>query len=156
MLRGQSLHFKVLAICCKYEAFSLTVLSGSLLILNVKTKAKSKRMKGFIWWIECSCFRQVSAQEVEHYRMVAAVGVDLLQEVTETHRRHEHVIHSVVLLQLSILTVLTGGGSCMTRSAKAVLDNTFLFIKTWLSRFQYRQIEWKEFREVCDCISLQQ
>ena len=156
MLRGQSLHFKVLTICSKFEAFSLTVLSGFLLILNVKTKAKAKRMKGFIWWIECSCFRQVSAQEMEHYRMLAAVGVDLLQEVTETHRSHERVIHSVVLLQLSILTVLTGGGSCVTRSAKVVLENTSLYIKTWLLRFQYRQLEWKEFREVCDCISLQQ
>lgn len=156
MLRGQSLHFIVLTICCRFEAFSLTVLSGSLLILNVETKAKSKRMKGFIWWIECPCFRQVSAQEIERYRMVAAVGVDLLQEVTETHRSHEHVIHSAVLLQLSILTVLTGGGSCMTRSAKVMLENTFLYVKTWLSRFQYRQIEWKKFREVCNCISLQQ
>lgn len=90
---------------------------------------------------------------MDRYRMVAVVGVDLLQEVTETRRCHEHLIHSVVLLQLSILNVLTRDDSCMTRSKatpiRVTLKNTLVFIKLWLSGFHYGQVIWKEFREVC-------
>ena len=100
-------------------------------------------------------FRQVSAQETDHYRLIAVVGIDLLEEVTKSHRCHEHLIHSVVLLQLSILNVLTRQQclSCLARSAatptEMILQNTLHFIKCWVSEFQYRQIEWKEFRWVC-------
>ena len=102
---------------------------------------------------ENPCFRQVSAQEMEYCRMIAVIGVDLLEEITVTHRSHEHVIHSMVLLQLSVLTVLTGGGSCTTRSAatptEVILQNTCHYIQRWIEGFQFGQIDWKAFRGVC-------
>ncbi|XP_070198582.1 uncharacterized protein [Littorina saxatilis] len=99
--------------------------------------------------------RQLLAQDADSWRVSAVICVDLLQEVTVTHRCHDYLIHSAVILQLTILAILTRYTGRVAKTGvtptPVIFKNIKLFLEKWLTGFKYENVqsEYKRMMEEC-------